>query len=90
MRNIAVIGSSYVGLTTGACFADMGNRVVCVDVDEQKIARLREGSIPIHEPGLPEMIRRNVAAGRLQFTTDADAAVRHGALQFIAVGTPPG
>jgi len=84
-----MIGAGYVGLVTGACFAEVGNDVLCLDVDPRRIATLREGGVPIHEPGLEPMIRRNVAAGRLAFTTDVDAAVAHGALQFIAVGTPP-
>ena len=85
-----VIGTGYVGLVTGACLAEMGNHVVCLDVDAEKIRILDEGSIPIHEPGLAEMVARNRAAGRLQFTTDVAAAVNHGTLQFIGVGTPPG
>ena len=84
-----MIGTGYVGLVTGACFAEVGNDVLGLDVDERKIAVLRSGGVPIHEPGLPEMIARNVKAGRLKFTTDVDAAVAHGVLQFIAVGTPP-
>jgi UDPglucose 6-dehydrogenase len=85
---ITMIGAGYVGLVTGACFAEVGNDVLCVDVDAAKIAILDGGGIPIHEPGLAEMIARNVAARRLRFTTDLDAAVAHGILQFIAVGTP--
>ena len=87
--NITMTGSGYVGLVTGACMAEVGNDVLCFDVDHAKIATLKSGGVPIHEPGLSEMIGRNVAAGRLRFTTDADAAVAHGTLQFIAVGTPP-
>lgn len=87
---LALIGTGYVGLVTGACFAEMGNDVVCVDVNEAKIARLRNGEIPIHEPGLGAMVRANAAAGRLSFTTDIAAAIDHGQLLFIAVGTPPG
>ena len=86
---ITIFGSGYVGLVTGACLADAGNDVVCVDVDEAKIARLNAGEVPIHEPGLDEMIARNRAKGRLTFTTDARAAVAHGLFQIIAVGTPP-
>ena len=86
---ITMIGAGYVGLVTGACFAEVGNDVLCVDVDAGKIAILEGGGVPIHEPGLAEMIARNVQAGRLRFTTDLDAAVAHGMLQFIAVGTPP-
>ncbi|MCE3025971.1 UDP-glucose/GDP-mannose dehydrogenase family protein [Salinicola sp. DM10] len=86
---ITVFGTGYVGLVTGACLADVGHSVVCVDIDEDKIARLRRGEIPIYEPGLESMVLRNVEAERLAFTTDATEAVRHGVLQFIAVGTPP-
>ena len=86
---VTVVGTGYVGLVTGACLAEMGNHVVCLDVDERKIRVLNEGGIPIHEPGLEPLVRRNVAAGRLQFTTDVAAAVAHGTLQFIGVGTPP-
>jgi UDPglucose 6-dehydrogenase len=84
-----MIGSGYVGLVTGACLAEVGNDVLGLDVDPRKIAVLQGGGVPIHEPGLPEMIARNVKAGRLRFTTDLDQAVAHGVLQFIAVGTPP-
>ncbi|MCL2871868.1 MAG: UDP-glucose/GDP-mannose dehydrogenase family protein [Betaproteobacteria bacterium] len=87
---ITMIGSGYVGLVTGACFAEIGNEVLCFDIDERKIDILQNGGVPIHEPGLQEMIARNVAAGRLHFSTDIDYAVAFGALQFIAVGTPPG
>jgi UDPglucose 6-dehydrogenase len=76
-------------LVTGACLSEMGNHVVCLDVDPRKIEILNSGGIPIHEPGLKEIVQRNVAAGRLQFTTDVPAAVAHGTLQFIGVGTPP-
>jgi len=85
-----VSGSGYVGLVTGACLAEMGNHVLCLDVDARKIAVLQGGGVPIHEPGLEALIQRNAAAGRLQFTTDVDQAVQHGTIQFIAVGTPPG
>jgi len=84
-----MIGTGYVGLVTGACFAEVGNDVLCLDVDARKIEILNAGGVPIHEPGLEAMIARNVAAGRLAFTTDIDAAVAHGTVQFIAVGTPP-
>ena len=87
---ITMIGTGYVGLVTGACFAEVGNDVLCLDVDAKKIAILNDGGIPIYEPGLKEMVARNRAAGRIRFTTDVDAAVAHGDLQFIAVGTPPG
>ncbi|KPF44251.1 UDP-glucose 6-dehydrogenase [beta proteobacterium AAP121] len=86
---ITVFGAGYVGLVTGACLAEMGNHVLCVDVDPRKIDMLKRGEVPIHEPGLDKLIERNAAAGRLQFTTDAAAAVAHGTLQFIGVGTPP-
>jgi UDPglucose 6-dehydrogenase len=86
---ITVVGAGYVGLVTGACLAEMGNHVVCLDVDPRKIEMLQRGEIPIHEPGLDDVVRRNAAAGRLQFTTDQAAAVAHGTLQFIGVGTPP-
>ena len=86
---ITVVGTGYVGLVTGACLAEMGNHVLCMDVDPRKIATLNGGGIPIHEPGLEEVVQRNAAAGRLEFTTDIDRAVAHGTLQFIAVGTPP-
>ena len=86
--NITIFGSGYVGLVTGACLADAGNHVLCVDVDRDKIAQLRRGEVPIHEPGLEELLRRNGAAGRLRFTDDPDAGVAHGLFQMIAVGTP--
>jgi UDPglucose 6-dehydrogenase len=86
---VTVVGAGYVGLVTGACLAEMGNHVVCLDVDPRKIALLQQGEVPIHEPGLKAVIARNAAAGRLQFTTDVAAAVAHGTLQFIGVGTPP-
>ena len=86
---ITIFGSGYVGLVTGACFADMGNHVLCVDVDERKTAMLKRGEVPIHEPGLEAVVKRNAETGRLQFTTDAQEGVAHGLLQLIAVGTPP-
>ena len=86
---VTVVGTGYVGLVTGACLSEMGNHVVCLDVDPAKIRILEEGGIPIHEPGLLEIVRRNRAAGRLEFTTDVARAVAHGTIQFIAVGTPP-
>ncbi len=86
---VTMIGTGYVGLVTGACFAEVGNDVLCLDVDARKIAILEAGGVPIHEPGLEPMVRRNIAAGRLRFTTDVEASVAHGTLQFIAVGTPP-
>ncbi len=86
---VTVVGTGYVGLVSGACLAEMGNDVVCLDVDAAKIAMLEAGGMPIHEPGLDHVVARNAAAGRLRFTTDVEAAVAHGTLQFIAVGTPP-
>jgi len=85
---ITVHGTGYVGLVTGACIAQAGNHVICVDIDEAKVAALNAGEIPIYEPGLADIVRRNRSAGRLSFTTDVAAGVRHGELQFIAVGTP--
>ncbi|MGA8048832.1 MAG: UDP-glucose/GDP-mannose dehydrogenase family protein [Burkholderiales bacterium] len=87
---VSVIGTGYVGLVTGACLADMGNDVFCFDLDAAKIAVLQAGRVPIFEPGLEPIVRRNCAAGRLSFSTDVAASVAHGELQFIAVGTPPG
>jgi UDPglucose 6-dehydrogenase len=87
---ITIVGTGYVGLVSGACFAEVGNEVLCLDVDAAKIRTLEAGGIPIYEPGLLEVVRRNRAAGRLNFTTDLDQAVRFGAVQCIAVGTPPG
>ena len=86
---ITVVGTGYVGLVSGTCLAEVGNDVLCLDLDPNKIRILEDGGIPIHEPGLLEMVRRNVAAGRLHFTTDVEKAVQHGTIQFIAVGTPP-
>ena len=86
---ITVIGSGYVGLVSGACLADLGNDVMCQDIDPRKIETLRAGEIPIYEPGLKELVFRNVEAGRLQFTTNMKLAVHHGLVQFITVGTPP-
>ena len=86
---VTVFGSGYVGLVTGACFAEAGNHVVCVDIDAGKVAHLQAGEIPIHEPGLDVMVKRNFDKGRLKFTTDAEEGIRHGLFQFIAVGTPP-
>ena len=86
---ITVIGTGYVGLVSGACLAEVGNDVLCLDVDPEKIRILEDGGIPIYEPGLQEMVHRNVAAGRLHFTTDTERAAHFGSVQFIAVGTPP-
>ena len=87
--HIAVIGSGYVGLVTGACFAEFGVDVICVDVDAEKIARLSKGESPIYEPGLDQILQKNLQAGRLRFTTDVAAAVKQSLVIFIAVGTPP-
>ncbi|NTW67301.1 MAG: UDP-glucose/GDP-mannose dehydrogenase family protein [Nitrospirae bacterium] len=87
---ISVIGTGYVGLVTGTCLAESGNRVICMDIDERKIEMLNEGKVPIYEPGLEELIKRNAAHARLSFTTDMAFAVRNADIIFIAVGTPPG
>jgi len=86
---ITIFGTGYVGLVTGACLADVGHDVMCMDVDENKINKLKNGQIPIYEPGLDNIVKHTVESGRLSFTTDAEEAVAHGLLQFIAVGTPP-
>ena len=86
---VTIFGSGYVGLVTGACLAEVGNEVLCVDIDATKIAILNSGGVPIYEPGLEDMVRANRDAGRLSFTTDVAAGVAHGLFQFIAVGTPP-
>ncbi|OZA24389.1 MAG: UDP-glucose 6-dehydrogenase [Hydrogenophilales bacterium 17-61-9] len=86
---ITVIGTGYVGLVTGTCLAEVGNEVLCLDIDPKKIDTLKAGEIPIYEPGLEDMVRRNVDAGRLSFTTDVEESVAFGQIQFIAVGTPP-
>jgi UDPglucose 6-dehydrogenase len=86
---LTIFGSGYVGLVTGACLAEVGNDVLCVDIDENKIDMLRRGESPIYEPGLADMLQQNMEAGRLRFTTDAGEGVAHGLFQFIAVGTPP-
>jgi len=90
MRKICVVGVGYVGLVTGTCFADLGHQVICVDVDETKIARLRQGIMPIYEPGLEEMVRRNAQANRLDFTTSYEEGLAEAEFAFIAVGTPQG
>src|SRR6516225_9100246 len=86
---VTIFGSGYVGLVTGACLAEAGNHVICVDVDADKIARLNRGDVPIHEPGLDALIKRNMEDERIVFTTDAAKGVDHGLFQLIAVGTPP-
>ncbi len=86
---VTIFGTGYVGLVTGACLAEMGNHVICVDIDAGKVERLKRGEIPIYEPGLEPMVERNHASGRLDFTTEAAPAIAHGDILFIAVGTPP-
>ena len=88
--NLAVIGTGYVGLVAGTCFAESGNDVICVDIDQEKIATLKSGKVPIYEPGLEELVQRNIDEQRLSFTTDLAAAVRSASIVFIAVGTPQG
>ncbi|MBE2233170.1 MAG: UDP-glucose/GDP-mannose dehydrogenase family protein [Anaerolinea sp.] len=90
MKNICVIGTGYVGLVTGTCFADMGNQVVCIDINQEKIDMLHAGKMPIYEPGLEEMVERNVRAGRLSFSTSYDEGLDQAEFVFIAVGTPSG
>ena len=90
MKTIAVAGTGYVGLSTGTCFADMGNKVTCIDINEDKIAMLQRGEVPIYEPGLSELITRNVKAGRLNFTTSYEEALEDAEFIFICVGTPSG
>src|SRR5262245_51556728 len=87
---IAVVGTGYVGLVVGACLAETGNDVMCVDKDEAKVRTLRRGKIPIYEPGLSELVRKNSQEGRLTFTTDLAKAVKNSQIIFIAVGTPQG
>ncbi|MGH2522376.1 MAG: 3-hydroxyacyl-CoA dehydrogenase NAD-binding domain-containing protein, partial [Anaerolineales bacterium] len=90
MKNICVVGVGYVGLVTGTCFADLGNKVTALDINEERIANLKQGLMPIYEPGLEEMVKRNVAAGRLSFTTSYAEALDGADFAFIAVGTPEG
>src|SRR5437764_12181091 len=87
--HIAVIGSGYVGLVTGACFAEFGDDVTCVDVDAEKIARLSRGETTIYEPGLDQLVKKNLQAGRLRFTTDIGSATEQSLVGFVAVGPPP-
>ena len=86
---VTIYGSGYVGLVTGTCLAEVGNDVLCVDIDEAKTAMLKRGEVPIFEPGLDSLVKKNTDAGRLNFTTDPAEGVAHGLFQFIAVGTPP-
>ena len=88
MKSIAIIGAGYVGLVSGACFSDLGNKVTCVDINEERIANLSKGIMPIFEPGLEELVRRNVGARRLYFTTSYEEALADAEFVFIAVGTP--
>ena len=90
MKNIAVAGTGYVGLSCGTCFADMGNRVTFIDISEEKIKMLQNGQVPIFEPGLSEMIERNIKAGRMHFTTSYAEALANAEYVFICVGTPSG
>ena len=87
--NITVVGTGYVGLVTGACLSEMGNNVLCIDTDAEKISNLHQDILPIYEPGLDSIVHDNAAAGRLSFSTDMDLGVEHGDVIFIAVGTPP-
>ncbi len=87
--DVTIFGSGHVGLVTGACLAEVGNKVLCIDVDPEKIALLKGGGVPIYEPGVADTVRKNVAAGRLAFSTVAAEGVRHGLCQFVAVGRPP-
>ena len=86
--NIAVVGTGYVGLVSGTCFAESGNEVMCVDIDASRIEQLKAGQVPIYEPGLEELVRRNIKEGRLSFTTELKEAVSSAMVSFIAVGTP--
>ena len=90
MKNLTVVGVGHVGLVTGACFADLGNQVVALDTDQDRIAGMQRGQLPIYEPGLEELVGRNLAAGRLRFTTSYMEAVAESEFIFIAVGTPGG
>ena len=88
--NIAVVGTGYVGLVTGTCFAEMGNHVVCIDIDAHKVAQLKKGKVPIYEPELDVLFERNIKAGRLQFNTDLQAGIDAAEVVFLALPTPPG
>ena len=88
--NITVVGTGYVGLVTGTCFAETGNQVTCVDIDAQKVERMRQGEVPIYEPGLDVLFERNTRQQRLHFTTDLKAAIKGAEIIFLALPTPPG
>jgi UDPglucose 6-dehydrogenase len=88
--NIAVVGTGYVGLVTGTCLAEMGNHVVCIDIDKNKVQKMRNGIIPIYEPHLDNLFERNIKQGRLEFSTDIQDAVDHANVFFLALPTPPG
>src|SRR5690554_2900385 len=90
MKNIAVIGTGYVGLVTGTCFAETGNNVICVDIDEDKVNRMKNGEVPIYEPHLDVLFERNIKQNRLKFTTDLASAVKDAEIIFLALPTPPG
>src|SRR5689334_3790943 len=90
MKQICVIGVGYVGLVTAACFADLGNQVVALDVDEKRVENLKKGIMPIYEPGLEELVKRNIKSGRVRFTTSYEDALKGAEFAFIAVGTPSG
>ena len=89
MKKITVVGTGYVGLVTGTCLADLGNKVICIDIDEEKVKGLKEGTLPIFEPGLEELVKRNVEQGRLSFSTSLEEGIKNSSIIFIAVGTPP-
>ena len=90
MKKIAVVGTGYVGLVTGTCFAETGNNVICVDIDEKKVNKMRNGEVPIFEPHLDVLFERNIRDNRLSFTTDLDAAIKDAEIIFLALPTPPG
>jgi UDPglucose 6-dehydrogenase len=89
MKKIAVVGTGYVGLVTGTCFAETGNQVICIDIDTKKVERMRNGEIPIYEPHLDLLFERNIAAGRLSFTTSLEEGIKDAEIIFLALPTPP-